>query len=426
MPNAETLALHGGTPVIVEPFPPYRSLGEEEIVAANRVLRSGVLSAFIGAPGLGFYGGPEVQALEREAGERFGVKHVVAVNSWTSGLVAAMGAIGLEPGDEVIVTPWTMVATATAILHWNAIPVFADIDPHSFNIDPRAVEAAITPRTRAIACVDIFGQSADLPALRAIADRHGLKLVTDTAQAPGALLHDVPAGTTADIGGFSLNYHKHIHCGEGGLLVTNDDRLAERLRLIRNHGEAVIESNRPEDLANILGHNFRLGEIEAAIAREQLSKLPRLIASRQAAAARITEGLSDLPGLSPPRVNPDATHVYYVYGMTLDIKLLGVEREWICSALKAEGVTGLFAGYQNIHLLPLFQNKIAYGVSGFPWKGLKKPESTVSYEKGLCPVAEQLHDEMFLGLNLCAHNFDNEQVDQVVSAFHKVWFSIGG
>ena len=231
MPAADVLAINGGTPVITEPFPPYRSLGEEEIAAANRVLRSGVLSAFIGAPGTGFYGGPEVQALEREAAERFGVKHVVSVNSWTSGLVAAMGAIGLEPGDEVIVTPWTMVATATAILHWNAIPVFADIDPQTFNIDPNAVEAAITPRTRAIAAVDIFGQSADMPALRAIADRHDLKLVTDTAQAPGAFLNGVPAGTTADIGGFSLNYHKHIHCGEGGLLVTNDDRLAERFAI---------------------------------------------------------------------------------------------------------------------------------------------------------------------------------------------------
>ena len=114
--------------------------------------------------------------------------------------------------------------------------------------------------------MDIFGQSADIPALRAIADRHGIKLVTDTAQAPGAFLHGVPAGTTADIGGFSLNYHKHIHCGEGGLLVTNDDCLAERLQLIRNHGEAVIDSDSPEELANILGHNFRLGEIEAAIA----------------------------------------------------------------------------------------------------------------------------------------------------------------
>lgn len=425
MPAADALAINGGSPVIAEPFPPYRSLGEEEIAAANRVLRSGVLSAFIGAPGPGFYGGPEVQALERESAESFGVKHVVSVNSWTSGLVAAMGAIGLEPGDEVIVTPWTMVATATAILQWNAIPVFADIDPQSFNIDPKAVEAAITPRTRAIAAVDIFGQSADIPALRSIAERHNLKLVTDTAQSPGALLNGVTAGTTADIGGYSLNYHKHIHCGEGGLLVTNDDRLAERLRLIRNHGEAVIESDQPEDLANILGHNFRLGEIEAAIAREQLQKLPSLVSTRQAAAARLKAGLAPLPGLTPPVVRKGATHVYYVYGMTLDCDLLKVKREWIAEALKAEGVTGLLEGYQNIHLNPMFRQRIAYGASGFPWIGLAKGKSDVTYQSGLCPVAEKLHQQSFLGLNLCAHAFNKAEVDAVVDAFRKVWNGMG-
>ena len=425
MTAADALAINGGTPVIAAPFPPYRSLGAEEIAAANRVLHSGVLSAFIGAPGPGFYGGPEVQALEQEAAERFGVKHVVSVNSWTSGLVAAMGAIGLEPGDEVIVTPWTMVATATAILHWNSIPVFADIDPETFNIDPIAVEAAITPRTRAIAAVDIFGQSADLPALRAIADRHGLKIITDTAQAPGAFLNGVPAGTTADIGGFSLNYHKHIHCGEGGLLVTNDDILSERLRLIRNHGEAVISSEKVEDLANILGHNFRLGEIEAAIAREQLHKLPSLVASRQSAAARLTEALSMLPGLKPPHVSSEATHVYYVYGMTLEIDRLPKDRNWIVEALKAEGVTGLMAGYHNIHLNSLFRKRIAYGTSGFPWTGLSAGDSSVHYGPGLCPVAENLHQYTFVGLNLCAHAFTDKQVDHVIAAFSKVWSSMG-
>lgn len=421
MPATDTLALNGGSPVISQPFPPYRSLGEEEIVAANRVLQSGVLSAFIGAAGPGFLGGPEVQALEMEAAKRFGVKHVVAVNSWTSGLVAAMGAIGLQPGDEVVVTPWTMVATATAILHWNAIPVFADIDPLSFNLNPQKVEIAITPRTRAIVAVDIFGQSADLPSLRAIADRHGLKLITDTAQAPGASLNGIPAGTTADIGGFSLNYHKHIHCGEGGLLVTNDDRLAERLQLIRNHGEAVITSEKSQDLANILGHNFRLGEIEAAIAREQLYKLSELVASRQVAAAQLTQGLSSLPGLLLPKVSDGATHVYYVYGMKLDLDKLRVSRSWIVEALKAEGVTGLFAGYQNIHLLPLFRKRIAYGEKCFPWVGLESGISNVYYGPGLCPVAEELHQSSFFGLNMCAHDFNEKEIDLILRAFAKVW-----
>jgi dTDP-4-amino-4,6-dideoxygalactose transaminase len=332
-----------------------------------------------------------------------------------------VGAIGIAPGDEVIVTPWTMVATATAILHWNGIPVFADIDPHTFNLDPAKVEAAITPRTRAILSADIFGQSADMPALRTIANRHGLRLLGDTAQAPGALLAGQFAGTAADIGGFSLNYHKHIHCGEGGLLVTDDDRLAERLRLIRNHGEAVISSDDPAELANILGHNFRLGEIEAGIAREQLRKLPDLVASRQRAAERLRTGLADLPGLHLPAVAPQATHVYYVFGMVLDPERLGRSRSWIVEALRAEGVSALMAGYQCIHLNPLFRHRIAYGSTGFPWKGLTRGDSSVTYRPGLCPIAEDLHQRTFLGLNLCAHTYTDSEIDQVVAAFRKVW-----
>jgi len=421
MPVANALAINGGTPVITDAFPPYRSLGDEEIAAANRVLRSGVLSAFIGAPGPGFLGGPEVKALELEAAERFGVRHVVAVNSWTSGLVAAVGAIGIAPGDEVIVPPWTMVATATAILHWNGIPVFADIDPETFNLDPSSVEEAITPHTRAIICADIFGQSADIPALRSIADRHNLFLLTDTAQAPGAYLAKRPAGTCADVGGFSLNYHKHIHCGEGGLLVTNDDRLAERMKLIRNHGEAVINTDDPAELCNILGHNFRLGEIEAAIAREQLRKLPTLVGSRQRAAERLREGLGDLSGLSLPKISPDATHVYYVFGMILDVQRLGHSRSWIVDALRAEGVSALMAGYQCIHLNPLFRNRIAYGSEGFPWCGLVRGDSSVRYSPGLCPVAEDLHHRTFFALNLCSHPYTDSEIDQVIAAFRKVW-----
>jgi len=417
----QSLAINGGSPLISTSFSPYLSLGEEEISAANRVLRSGVLSAFIGSAGDKFYGGPEVQALELEAAEKFGVKHVVSVNSWTSGLVAAVGAIGIEPGEEVIVTPWTMVATATAILHWNGIPVFIDIDPYTFNLDPAKVEAAINPRTRAILCADIFGQSADIPALRAIADQHDLSLITDTAQAPGALLRGKPVGTLADIGGFSLNYHKHIHCGEGGLLVTDDDRLAERMRLIRNHGEAVITSEDPNELANILGHNFRLGEIEAAIAREQLQKLSSLVASRQRAAERLRAGLLDLPGLSVPQVSQHATHVYYVFGIILDPERLGRSRHWIYEALRAEGVTSLYAGYQCIHLNPLFRNRIAYGTGGFPWKGLVQGDSQITYGPGLCPIAEDLHKRTFLGIGLCNHSYTDFEIDMLVAAFCKVW-----
>jgi dTDP-4-amino-4,6-dideoxygalactose transaminase len=420
----DRLALLGGTPAIPRPLELFRSMSEDEVTAAARVIRSGVLSAYIGAPGDGFLGGSEVRAFERKAAEYFGVRHAITVNSWTSGLVCAVGAIGIEPGDEVITTPWTMSATAMAILHWNAIPVFADIDPVSFNLDPSSVEACIGPRTRAILAADIFGQSADIPALRRIADRHGIRLLTDTAQAPGSRAGATFTGTRADIGGFSLNYHKHIHCGEGGILVTDDDALADRMRLIRNHAESVIKSDDPAVLSNMIGHNMRMGEIECAIASVQLDKLAPRVASRQRVARQLDEGLAGLPGLTTPRVMPGGTHVYYVYGMTLDPDQAGTPRSRIVEALKAEGVPGLMAGYQNLHLLPAFRHRIAFGPHGFPWTS-PYVSRDVTYAPGLCPVAERLHNETFFGMNLCMFEFPPDDVDLVIAAFHKVWRLLG-
>ncbi len=416
----QTLALLGGTPAIQAKFKAFNTIGEEELAAASEVIKSGVLSAYIGAPGAAFMGGPRVREFEAAAAKHFGVKHAIAVNSWTSGLIASVGAIGLEPGDEIITTPWTMVATATAILHWAGIPVFADIDPATFNIDPTSVERLIGPRTRAIMAVDIFGQSCNLKALRDIATRYGLKLLCDTAQSPGATYYDKSTGTLADIGGFSLNYHKHIHCGEGGVLVTDDDRYAERLCMIRNHAEAVIDSGDPAELCNMLGFNFRLGEIEAAIATEQLKKLASNIAGRQRVASELNQGLCKLPFLTTPKVAEGCTHVYYVYGMTLDIPRLGISRETLASALRAEGLPGIMSGYQNVHLYPLFQQRIAYGTKGFPWTS-PYCERYISYEVGICPVAEKLHSETFLGINICLNDYSSEDVHSVVSAFEKVW-----
>lgn len=414
------LALLGGTPAIGRALDGFRSMGAEEEAAAVRVVRSGVLSAYIGAPGDGFMGGNEVRAFEAKAAAKFGVKHAIGVNSWTSGLIAAVGAIGVEPGDEIITTPWTMSATAMAILHWNAIPVFADIDRATFNIDPESVRSLITPRTRAILAADIFGQSADMDALRAIADAHGLRLLTDTAQAPGSMRPDGFTGTKADIGGFSLNYHKHIHCGEGGILVTDDDRLAERMCLIRNHAESVIESTAPADLVNMIGYNFRMGELEAAIASEQLDKLEARVADRQRVAAELDAGLGGLDGLATPFVAPYTTHVYYVYGMTLDTDALGISRDRIGAALRAEGVPGVSTAYQNIHRLPIFEQRTAYGTQGFPWS-LRSAEQHFAYGPGTCPVAEELQDRSYLGLAICMNQLPPDDVTAIVDAFQKVW-----
>jgi len=416
------LALLGGPKTIQTTFKRYNPIGVEEVEAAKQVIESGVLSQFLGAWHEDFYGGPKVREFERQCAAYFGVKHAVTVNSWTSGLVAAVGAIGIEPGDEVIVTPWTMSATATAILHWNAIPVFADIDPETFNLDPKSVEANITPYTKAIMVADIFGQSADMDELMAIAAKHGLKVISDTAQAPGALYKGRHAGTLADVGGYSLNYHKHIHTGEGGILVTDNDEIADRVQLIRNHAEVVVGDKGVTNLANMIGHNFRLGEIECAIGIEQLKKLDRLVQSRQLLADRLTGGLKGLRGLRTPVVKPGCTHVYYVYPMVLDIEALGVSRERIHAALQAEGVA-VSQHYQNIHLLPLYQRKIAYGSMGFPWTS-DICRRDVDYSKGICPVAEQLNDSTYLGFGMCVYDLTEDDVDLIVMAFHKVWNSL--
>lgn len=418
----EKLALFGGNKVIEHTFKKYNPIGPEELQAATEVIQSGVLSQFLGLWHEDFFGGPKVREFERQCAEYFGVRHVVTFNSWTSGLVAAVGAIGIEPGDEVIVTPWTMSASATAILHWNAIPVFADIDSETFNLDPKSVEENITPYTKAIMVADIFGQSADMDELMAIAARHGLKVISDTAQAPGALYKGKYAGTLAHVGGYSLNYHKHIHTGEGGILVTNDDEIAERAQLIRNHAEVVVGDKGVSNLSNMIGHNFRLGEIECAMGIEQLKKLSGFVQSRQALANRLSEGLKGLRGLHTPVVKPDRSHVYYVYPLVLDIDDLGVDRERIHAALQAEGVA-VSNCYQNIHLLPMYQKKMAYGSRGFPWTS-DICHRDVNYGKGICPVAEELNESTYLGFGMCVYDLTNEDVDKVVNAFHKVWANL--
>ena len=270
------LAIHGGKPVRSELFPAYITIGEEEKKVVNEVIDSGCLSKYLGSYHEQFNGGVQVNALEEEWASYFGVKHAIAVNSNTSGLYCAVGATGVEPGEEVIVSPYSMCASATAPIVFNAVPVFADIEPNYFCLDPEDIERKITSKTRAIIVVDIFGHPYNIEAINAIAKKHNLIVIEDCAQAPGASINANKAGTFGDMGIFSLNYHKHIQCGEGGIIVTDNDDLAIKCRLIRNHAEAVVEGMGFTDFRNMIGFNFRMTEIEAAIARVQLKKLADL------------------------------------------------------------------------------------------------------------------------------------------------------
>ncbi len=413
------LAILGGKPVRTRPFPRHVSIGEEEKSAVAEVLDSGVLSDFLGTWSPQFYGGPRVQKLEREWESYFGVRHAVAVNSATSGLCAGIGAAGVGPGDEVIVSPMTMTASASAALVYGAIPVFADIDPEIFCITASTVKRCITPHTRAIVAVDILGHPVEMDGIMALAGRHGLTVIEDAAQAPGATYRGRLAGTLGDIGVFSLNYHKTIHSGEGGIVVTDDDTLAERLQLIRNHGEMVVRDKGVTDIVNMVGYNFRMTEIEAAIGSEQLKKLNSLLAPRIEAAEYLNEHLSKIPGITGPVVRSGVKHGYYLYGLCYDETAIGIPRDRFVEALNREGIPMLKGYTEPLYYAPLYQQRIAFGRHGFPftYEGYK---GKVSYDRGICPVAERMWESELMVTNVCRAGTSQQDLMDVVLAFEKV------
>ncbi len=425
------LAINGGTPVRTKNFPAYRTMGEEEKAATARVIDSGVISRYLGCWHEDFYGGPEVKMFEKEWAAWCGAKHAIAVNSNTSGVICALGAAGIGPGDEVIVSPYSMIISATMPLWYGAIPVFADIEPDYFCLDPESVRSKITPRTKAIIVVDIFGQSYNVEAINAIAKEHNLIVIEDAAQAPGAMYKGKHVGTLGHMGVYSLNYHKHIHTGEGGIIVTDDDELANKLQLIRNHAEAVVGDKGETNLVNMLGHNFRLTELQAAIGREQLKKLEKLNAQRVANCEFLAEELSKIPGIHAPKVREGGTHVYYVQPFTFIEAEAGIDRNTFIDAVRAElpatelreleGQQLSYGFAKPIYLQPIFQKRIAIGKDGWPWRNNPLWTGTVSYEKGICPVTERMFEkELFL------HEFmrppaTREDLQDVVAAFKKVY-----
>lgn len=419
------LAINGGTPVRTKLFPAYNSIGAEEKEAALRVLDSGRLSQFIGAWHEDFLGGPEVRQFEQEWATRFGATHAVTVNSATSGLYAAVGACGLGPGDEVIVSPYTMSASAVTPVIYGAVPVFADIDEETFCITPESIAARLTRRTKAVIVVHLFGHPADMDGIMAVARDHGLAVIEDCAQAPLAEYKGRRVGTIGDLGVFSLNYNKHVHTGEGGVVVTNDPMLAERLQLIRNHGEEVVEGKATTDITNIYGFNYRLTELQAAIGRTQLAKLPALVEARVERAAWLANRLSALPGIVPPVVKPGCTHSYCVMASRFEAETVGVDRDRFIQAVKAEipSAVGrettpiLGAGYvRPLYLQPLYQRRAARCAFNCP-----RYDGHVSYQRGLCPVAERMHYRELFTNEYMRPSMSKDDLEDVARAFEKVY-----
>ncbi len=396
--RSSPLALLGGQPVSTIPWPESNTIGQEERQAVLNVLDSGILSGFQAGAGSGFLGGPWVRQLEQEWASYFGVKHAVSFNSLTSGLYAAIGAIGIGPGDEVIVSPLTMSASAVCPLSYGGIPVFADIDPFSYCLDPHSIKERITPRTRAIVVVHLFGYPAPMKEIMAIAQQYGLMVIEDCAQAPAARCEGIAVGTMGHLGGFSLNQHKTIHSGEGGVMVTNSDELALRLRLIRNHGEVAVEGLGVKKWDKMWGGNTRMTELAAAIAAAQLKKLEWLTETRVRLAAYLDAQLVDIQGLTPQRLrHPPSRHVYYVYPIRYDEQRCGLPRNLFVKAVRAEGIDLRTDYARPVYWEPLFQQ-----------------------EKGLCPVAEAVYEQELVFGKFCRWPLTEAHLDEVIQAFQKV------
>lgn len=403
-----------------------RTMGDAEKKAVMEVMESGALSGYFGSPGPQWLGGEKVRKFERKWAEKYGFKHAISVNSWTTGLMTAVGAMGIGPGDEVIVSPYTMSASATAILFYGGIPVFADIDADTFNVTAATIEPLITTRTKAIMVVHIFGQTAEMEAIMELARRHGLRVIEDGAQSPGVKYKGKPICGFGDIGGFSLNYHKHIHTGEGGMLVTNDDQVALRCQLIRNHGENLVEVQPIEDLTNMLGSNYRLTELQAAIGIAQIDRLDGYLAHRQRLAVYFGQQLAEIPGLTPAKVADGAEHAYYLYPVRYDACVTGIPRKAFVQAVNAElpavkvwEQTGFVEGYTKpLYLASLYQKKIAIGRSGFPWN--VNSGVTYNYSKGICPVVERMYDQELIYTPLMREPLSENDIDDFIAAIQKV------
>lgn len=414
----EKLALLGGTPVRKKKYPLHVTTGEEEKREVLKVLKNGILSAYEGANTEYFLGGEEVKTLEKTFEKRFKVKHAIAVNSAASGLATAVGAAGLGPGDEVIVTPWTMTATAAAIFVFNAIPVFSDITEDTFNLNPAAIEKSITSKTKAILVVHISGHPADMDEIMEIARKHDLIVIEDAAQTIGGLYKGKYTGTIGDIGVFSFNSNKIIQCGEGGMVATNDDDLALRARLIRNHAEAVIATGmKVRSLVNMLGWNYRMNEIEAAIVRVQLQKLNGFLKKRRKLINYLNKRLRTVDGIITPIVKKGCTHTYYQYALKIDKSKIPISINLLLKALNAEGMDFL-PGYKPLYMQPLYQKRIAYGNRGCPFTcgfyGKK-----ISYKKGLCPTAESLYERVVL-TEAIRPSLGFKDMDEIYMAFTKI------
>ena len=390
----ETLAINGGSPVREAPLTYGKQyIDEDDILAVAGTLRSDYLTA-----------GPRIMQLEQELCELTGAKYCVAVSNGTAALHIAAMAAGIQEGDEVITTPITFAASANCILYCGGTPVFADINPNTYNIDPASIEKCITPRTKAIVAVDFTGQAAELDAIRAICAKHHLLLIEDAAHSIGTKYNGTPVGSIADMTTFSFHPVKTVTAGEGGAVTTNDKALYDKLVLAHSHGitrdrsQMVHPTDDPWYNEQVgFGYNYRMTEFQAALLSSQLKKLSLFSNRRKELVKSYDEAFSQIPQLQVQEEIPQSDTTRHLYILRMRSELLSCSRRQFFDALHAEGI------YSQVHYLPVY------------WHSYYEK---LGYKKGLCPNAEKYYSEV-MSLPLYYSLTDKEQAD-VIHAVKKI------
>lgn len=393
VPIRDALALYGGKPVR-ETLLPYgrQSVDEADIQAVVETLRSDWLTT-----------GPKVAEFEEAFAAWVGARYAVSFSSGTAALHGAAFAAGIGSGDEAITSPLTFAATANCVLYQGGTPVFADVCPDTLNLDPEDAAAVIGPRTKAILPVDYAGHPADLDAFLRIAERRGLIVIEDACHSLGAEYRGRRVGSIAHMTAFSFHPVKHLTTGEGGMVTTDDQQFAEKLRVFRNHG---ISSNARDRQRNgqwhyemvLLGFNYRLTDIACALGLRQLGKLEANLRRRREIAARYQEAFAEVPGIDVPCVRPEALPAWHLCPIRVNAEKIGSVREEIFRALRAENI-GVNVHYIPVHLHPYYKQKFGY-------------------RGGEYPIAEAAYESL-ISLPMF-HGMSHGDVEDVISAVRKV------
>jgi len=375
----EKLAIDGGKPVRSKPFPSWPMWGKREEELLLEVLHSGKW---------GTLNGPKVIEFEGKFAAFQGAKYGICVTGGTAALEMALRALGIGPGDEIITSPYTFIATASAVFKLGATPVFADVEPGTLSLDAAQVERAITPRTKAILPVHIGGCPSDMDAMNEVAKRHKLAVIEDACQAWGAEWGGKRVGPIGNLGGFSFQASKNINAGEGGMIVTNDPDLYERVWALHNAGRMLGRSRHEQD---VLGYNYRMTEWQGAVLLAQLERLPQHIKLREENAAYLTDLLEEIPGITPRTRHPKVTqHAWHLYMFFYNPQAFGgLPRAEFISALQKEGIP-CSPGYQPLYASPAIRRAWA------EQQGLVKPwekSSAPLPQARPCPVCEKACEE---------------------------------